>query len=247
MKQITWEIRLGIVLLGLSLVMFAIKFIVIGNPAETVDYVLNALGFLPIDVLLVTLILTQLMSMRAKQEQLEKLNMVIGAFFSEIGTELLETLAHQDHHLEEIRNRLVVSREWTDKAFREVRDVLAAYAFKLDMRDFSLSDMTTYFVNKREFMLRLLENPILLEHQVFTDMLRALFHLTEELIKRKELQALPDSDYQHLSGDLNRAYHLLVLQWLAYMKYLHTNYPYLFSFAMRTNPFDPHASAVIGD
>jgi hypothetical protein len=247
MKQITWEIRLGIVLLALSLAMFALKFLVIGKPTETVDYVLNALGFLPIDVLLVTLILNQLMSMRTKQEQLEKLNMVIGTFFSEIGTELLETLVQHDSHLHEIRNRLVVSREWTDKAFREVRDILAAYACKLDMHDFNLPDMTTYFVNKREFMLRLLENPILLEHQVFTDMLRALFHLTEELTKRKELQALPDSDYQHLSGDLNRAYHLLVLQWLAYMKYLHTNYPYLFSFAIRTNPFDPHASAVVGD
>jgi len=37
----------------------------------------------------------------------------------------------------------------------------------------------------------------------------------------------------------------LVRQWLAYMKYLKNFYPYLFSLAMRTNPFDQHASPII--
>ena len=239
--------RLGVALIALSVVIFAIKFIVIGKPEETYDYLLNALGFLPIDVFLVTLILNQLITMRAKREQLEKLNMVIGAFFSEMGTEILEQFSQHDLHLDVLRARLVVRREWTDQAFREVQAVLAKYPYKLDIRDFSLSEMNAYFSQKRDFMIRLLENPILLEHQIFTDMLRALFHLTEELARRSAFPALPDSDYHHLSGDLNRAYHLLVIQWLAYMKYLKNTYPYLFSFAMRTNPFDPHASAIVSE
>jgi hypothetical protein len=37
-------------------------------------------------------------------------------------------------------------------------------------------------------------------------------------------------------------YELLAAQWLAYMKHLRDNYPYLFSLAIRTNPFDPDAS-----
>jgi hypothetical protein len=37
-----------------------------------------------------------------------------------------------------------------------------------------------------------------------------------------------------------------VHQWLDYLRYLKTNYPYLFSLAIRTNPFDEKASPVVG-
>jgi hypothetical protein len=95
--------------------------------------------------------------------------------------------------------------------------------------------------SKRSFSLRLLENPLLLENESFTNLLRSVFHLTEELEHRRDLADLPDSDYRHLAGDIERAYFLLVMEWMAYMRYLNSNYPYLFSLAMRTNPFDENA------
>ena len=49
----------------------------------------------------------------------------------------------------------------------------------------------------------------------------------------------------HLSGDITRAYGLLVREWLAHMEHLKREYPYLFSLAVRMNPFDPEASAVV--
>lgn len=91
----------------------------------------------------------------------------------------------------------------------------------------------------------LLRNGNLLEHQRFTDMLWAVFHLTDELQRRGDLADLPEADLDHLTGDLRRAHQRLVLQWLAYMRHLKANYPYLFSLAIRTNPFNPDASPVI--
>ena len=82
----------------------------------------------------------------------------------------------------------------------------------------------------------------MLEHESFTNLLWAVFHLTEELIHRHNLRKLPETDYQHLSGDIKRVYHLLIAEWLDYMKHLKKGYPYLFSLAMRTNPFDADAS-----
>jgi hypothetical protein len=41
--------------------------------------------------------------------------------------------------------------------------------------------------------------------------------------------------------DIRRAYHLLLREWLGYMAHLHADYPYLFSLAVRTNPFNPAA------
>jgi hypothetical protein len=47
--------------------------------------------------------------------------------------------------------------------------------------------------------------------------------------------------------DINRGYRLLVFEWVTYMEHLKEHYPYLFSLAMRTNPFDPEAQAEIRD
>ena len=37
----------------------------------------------------------------------------------------------------------------------------------------------------------------------------------------------------------------MVAAWIIYMKYLKNNYPFLFSLAVRTNPFNKEASVVI--
>jgi hypothetical protein len=73
----------------------------------------------------------------------------------------------------------------------------------------------------------------------------AVFHLVEELESRPDISNLSELDLRHIAGDMQRAYSLLISEWLSYMKHLRENYPYLFSFAMRTNPFDPDASPEI--
>ena len=91
----------------------------------------------------------------------------------------------------------------------------------------------------------MLENPQMIEHDSFTPLLQALYHLSEEMITREQLTDLPLTDCAHLSGDLNRVYRLLILEWLTYMQYLNHHYPYLFSLAMRRNPFDKNASVIV--
>jgi hypothetical protein len=90
-------------------------------------------------------------------------------------------------------------------------------------------------------LLGLLENQNLLEHERFTDVLWATFHLLEELMARPEFAGLPKSDLDHLAGDMRRAYQNILCQWIDYMRHLKTAYPYLFSLALRTNPFDVNA------
>ena len=106
-------------------------------------------------------------------------------------------------------------------------------------------NIRNFFKEKRQFLLNLLENPNLLEHESFTNLLWAVFYLTEKLTLRRGLNGLPETDYQHLAGDMKRAYHLLTVEWLNYMKHLKANYPYLFSLAVRTNPFDANASVEV--
>jgi hypothetical protein len=64
---------------------------------------------------------------------------------------------------------------------------------------------------------------------------------------RENLKSLSVADYEHLSGDTRRAYGALVSEWLSYLIHLNINYPFLFSLAIRTNPFNPNASVVFED
>jgi hypothetical protein len=64
----------------------------------------------------------------------------------------------------------------------------------------------------------------------------------EELSVRENVTNLTLPDREHLNGDLKRAYVILIAEWLAYLKHLKHEYPYLFSLAVRMNPFDVNAS-----
>jgi hypothetical protein len=50
-----------------------------------------------------------------------------------------------------------------------------------------------------------------------------------------------------LAGDITRSYRLVLREWVSYMQHLKNNYPYLFSLAMRTNPFDPEAEVSVSE
>ena len=70
-------------------------------------------------------------------------------------------------------------------------------------------------------------------------------HLTEELHARGDFDHLPKPDRAHLVVDVKRAYTLLGVMWLDYLRHLQTQYPYLFSLAVRTNPLDLQAKVII--
>ena len=76
-------------------------------------------------------------------------------------------------------------------------------------------------------MLSLLENQNLLEHETFTELLWAVFHMGEELSHRDDVTQLNKNDYNHISGDIKRVYHYLFLEWLDYMLHLKKHYPYM--------------------
>jgi hypothetical protein len=182
---------------------------------------------------------------REHSTRMHNLNMVIGVFFSEAGTNLLKQFSVHDPGVEKIRSALLVSNNWFPEDFSQALDMLRNYESKIDSRDVSLDTLQEFLSSKRGFLLSLFGNPQIREHDRFTPLIRAVFHLAEELDARDHLTNLPPSDYNHLSGDINRVNGLLVVEWLTYMQHLKKHYPYLFSLAMRTNPFDKNASGIV--
>ena len=178
-----------------------------------------------------------LLTRRAQKERMEKLNMVIGVFFSEAGTRLLRMLALLDADLEGLRARLPGADGWTDKNYRASSLSISRHWYTVAAGPAALEEIKMVLTEKSPLLVRLLENPNLLEHEACTDLLWAVLHIKEELEFRFDLKDLSAADRTHVCGDLERAYRLLAGQWLDYMRHLKTNYPYLFMTAAHRNPF----------
>lgn len=245
MRSSQWELRLGVGLVSASVILHALHLVLFRDAHHIAIYLLGDLAFLPLQVLLVTLVLGQVLREREKTVRLGKLQMVIGAFFSEVGNGLLAAFVESDSALDTLRDGLQIDVNWSADQFRSASAVLRRYPCAVAADGIDLALLRAFLLARRAFLLGLLENPSLLDHESFTDLLRAVFHLTEELEARPNLTALPRTDLAHLSGDLQRAYKGIVGSWLDYMRYLKDQYPYLFSLAVRTNPFDRSASAMV--
>jgi len=245
MKHFKWQISLGISLIALSALFYFIHYLLFRDAHHIYIYLIGDIAFVFIEVLLVTMIIHEVLAMREKRLILEKMNIVIGSFFSEVGKDLLKSFSALDPESETIRQELIVTDKWSDKQFLDMSNHLKRHDPNIDITKGNLEGLKELLLRKREFMLRLLENQNLLEHDAFTNLLMAIFHLTEEMGSRSNIMQLQGADQKHLANDIKRAYSLLISEWLSYMKHLKEHYPYLFSFAMRTNPFDRDATTEI--
>jgi hypothetical protein len=241
----SFKVLFAVVLIVFSTALYVAQIVIFHAERDTFFYLFQDLAFVPINVLLVTVIVDQVLRLRERTALLKKLNMVIGAFFSEVGTKLLRHFIVFDEEAGTIGSRLIVSGSWDGRRFDEAVQALQQHAVAIDCRRGDLPALKRFLVERRGFLLGLLENQNLLEHESFTELLWAVFHLMEELDSRDDVQALPPADGDHIAGDIKRAYLILIVEWLRYLQHLKKEYPYLFSLAVRTNPFDRNASVEV--
>jgi len=243
LKKFRWQIFLGLFLIVLSASLYLMHYGIFHDKHHIFLFMLHDLAFIPIEVLIVSLIIHSALSYREKRAMMKKLNMVIGAFYTEIGTDLLRILSRLETSMP--GDKLKMSPKWPDGRFDELAEELSASKFDPQIGLNELTELKELLLLKKSFLLTLLQNQNLLEHEAFTDLLWALLHLAEELENRPVLEGLPEKDVMHLKGDIRRVRSYLIVDWLKYMKHLKNSYPYLFSLAVRTNPFDGEASVVI--
>lgn len=245
MVRLTWKISIALVLVGLSLLLGLLHLAVFGNPRDLLFYLALDVVFVPIQVLLVTLIIERLLNEREKQAMIKKLNMVIGAFIGEVGAELLRRVDSFCGESPELARSLAIDDSWGKEQYRKALAFAEQYQAHLTPDAGQLADLRAFLLARRPFVLSLLQNPNLLEHDRFTDLLWAICHLTEELEARADFTLIPPSDHQHLQGDIRRANTLLIREWLSYMQHLQVDYPYIYSLSVRMNPFRPDASPIV--
>lgn len=245
MKKRTTNALLTVLLVAASLAIYLFQLAEFRTPRDTAFYFLQDMAFLPLQAAAVTILLGKVLSNREKRERLQKINMAISAFFSEAGTAVMIRLAGFSRDPQEIRTSLRITAEWTGKDFRAAARQLKKRRFPVVCRTEELPALKALLVEKRRFLLAMLGNPNLMEHDTFSDMLWAVFHLADELSIREDFADLTEEDALHLANDIERALGAILVQWVNHLAHLQVDYPYLFSLELRRNPLHGGNGAIV--
>jgi len=241
-----WKVLLAAGLALASALLYVAFFSVHPDWLVIEDWFLGSLAFVPFQILIVTLVVDGLLGRREQQARLKKLNIVIGVFFSEIGMELLGGCLALERRAEALVAELRKASRWSPGELAAASARYRAFAPSAAPSVAGLERVQRLLAARRPTLTALMTNPSVLEHEHFTDLLWAVFHLAEELGERDDLANLPDDDLAHLAGDVQRVFPILIAEWLSYLRHLQEDYPYLYSLAGRTNPFDPDARVALG-
>ena len=245
-----WKIKFSILMVILIIIIYGSNYLVLGNPEHIISYIWTHLGFIPVDILVVAFILDEIIERKEKEAMLEKLDMLMSTFFSEVGNDLISQLSGVNKYKANTEN-LKSIKSWDQKDYENKLDELknTSIDFSADIpaeeREEFLDNLRSLLAGKREFIINLINNPNLLEKEEFTELINAILHLDEELEHRKDLALVNDADFGHLNGDMQRVYNKLVYEWVYYLKYLDKHYPYMIALIIRTNPFDKDADVYI--
>ena len=228
-----------------SLTLYGMDYILLGSAKELTIWFLGNLAFLPVYVIIVTLLIERVIKERERQAVMRKLNMVIGVFFSEVGNRLLKELSAYVVACDDLKRHLLINGTWNKQEFSMTLEYLRKSNVDIDSSRSDKTGLKRLLVEKRSFLVSLLENQNLLEHEEFTDLLWAVFHLAEELEARATFENMPQSDIDHINGDIKRVFGHLSREWVMYMQHLKHDYPYLFSLAVRLNPMIDSPDAAV--
>ncbi|MFC1905485.1 potassium channel family protein [Chloroflexota bacterium] len=175
---------------------------------------------------------------RANRRRIERTNILIGLFYSVIGNRLLELCLNADPSINTIRDKTLIQIEWTEGEFHQLLKHMQRYEYDTDIEKVDFSQLKILMHDHTNLLISLLENPSLIENELFTELLRAVFHLREELMLREDIKACSKDDLIHLGNDVKRVYSMLSTLWFRYVHSLKRRYPYLFSLVVRNNPFN---------
>lgn len=221
-------IFISILLSGLSFVMYIIHFFTFGDFRNTMYYTFLDISFLPLNVLIVTFVFNNILEKREKKKILNKLNMLVGLFYTEMGLDLMRICIDSD------KNAKGIVKDFDN--LNDVEKIIKSHNHKIRVSNIDFKVLEELLLNNKELIVNLIGNPNILEHQCFAELLMSIMHLIDEINFRKR-HGITTEDMQHLAGDINRVYKHITAQWVGYLKHLKDTYPYLYTTAISHNPY----------
>jgi len=236
-----FHFKVALILIAVSALIYILHWFLFRDVEHISIFFVSDLAFLPVEVFLVTLIIDKGIQKREQEHIMEKMNMIIGLFFSEIGRDMIRMFSEVDLHKEDRNDEFVLINSFYRPDFNKIIKWTKEHEQTVDVCEINLLVLKNMLNDKRDFFSTLMANSAVLEHDTFSELLYALFHLQEGLNNRNILEMQCDMhkfDIQQLNLDIERVYKLLAIEWVMYMKHLNEKYRYLYYTALTQNPYD---------
>ena len=200
---------------------------------------LHEIALMPLEFVVVTLGLEQILELTHKRENQAKISMIESVFFSESGSHMLRYLfsCDADKDIEEIRSIMDVQRDWSAKQIRQARAAVKNITYEVDSSKIDFFGLHYHLSTRHSYFLKVIENPALSGHERFTELLLHIYHLWEELECRTDLYNLPPDDREYLCKAVNAVYKELAIEWMQNATDLLLHQPERLHHVIRTNPF----------
>lgn len=162
MKKHKREIAIASVFILLTVALHFVHYFIFHDKHHLLIYGMGDLAFLPLEVLIITVILHRLLEWRDKKVLDAKMNMLIGGFFSEMGIDTIRLIVQMDKSLEVAKSSLIIKSRDLKKVFSRVLRFSHGYKPDLQLGCDEITAIKQLFITKRAFLSSLLQHPILL-------------------------------------------------------------------------------------
>ena len=237
-KRVKDNIIIGGGLLLLSLILHYIHVLIFKDIHHTMIFLVADIAFIPMEVFFTSMILERMLERREKEHGKEKLNMLVGVFYAEIGTQLLGYFVEQDDRVSICKKlRIKDPSIWDEDYFKRLQQLNSMYHYEVSLEKVDLIQLKDLLHDGKNLLITLMTTESLHDHETFTEMLMLIMHLKEELDLR-DISSLNESERLHLEQDMTALYRYLTYEWCYYLNYLSKHYPGLFNTAIMLSPFN---------
>lgn len=222
--------RIVLLLIAVSALIYGLQILIFHDVRNTAFYILQDFAFMPVTIAVATLVVGELIAAQEKKERQEKTRMLTSTFYTELGARLMALIlraADDGAELASLADRSVDCEEEE----RRLRRELSERDIRVSINEEIYESSRKLILDRRVALLVISSNPMLLEHEDFTDMLWGVFHLIDEFRLRGDYSRLSEEDIRHLNEDFSQVLKLMLMNWVSNARYLKEAFPNYYSTA----------------
>ncbi|MGL4991966.1 MAG: hypothetical protein ACRC57_12535 [Sarcina sp.] len=225
-------------IVAITICFYAIYYLVLHNKDDIITSIMDNLISVPFNVLVTGILFDYILNRKTRKIEEEKIDMVIGIFYTEVGNDLLKMMVKADECIEMVRDDLLVTYDWNEENYENAIKTLDEMDYCVDIDKIDVNEMKLFLDKSTPLIIDLLSGNVLKNKIDFTEIVVSVFHLRCECNERMSGSELEQYEKEHLIDDIEVAYKLLAKKWYQYMYILQNEHPQLFVKALINSPFD---------
>lgn len=160
-KRLKDNIIIGGGLVLLSLILHFIHVLIFKDVHHTMIFLVADIAFIPMEVFFTSMILERMLERREKEHDKEKLNMLVGVFYAEIGTQLLAYFVEQDDRVSICKKlRIQDPSVWDEEYFKRLQQLNSTYHYEVSLAKVNLVDLKQMLHEGKNLLITLMTTEV---------------------------------------------------------------------------------------